>query len=250
MKLTGNTVLITGGGSGIGRGVAEILHARGNKVIVAGHLEKELEDFARDIPDISTYVFDLRNASDVARLAASVSAEHPDLNVLINNAGIMCIEDFTGDDIDLSIAEAEVSTNLLGPIRLTAALLPHLRSRPAATLINTSSALAFVPLAAAATYSATKAAVHAFTVSLRHQLRNTTVEVLEIVPPYIQTALMGEHQRTDPNAMPLDAFLAEVFELLQSQPTPSEIVVQRARHHRLAEAENRYDAAFQLTNPQ
>jgi uncharacterized oxidoreductase len=131
-----------------------------------------------------------------------VAQDYPGLNVLINNAGIMKAEEIKSPPDYLEDAEAIVTTNLLGPIRLTAALLPLLQSQPQAAILTVSSGLAFVPLAKTPTYCATKSAIHSYSVSLRHQLKGTTTEVIEIIPPYVQTHLTGEHQANDPNAMP------------------------------------------------
>lgn len=128
---------------------------------------------------------------------------------------------------DSADAEAMIATNLLGPIRLTTGLLPLLQKQSAAAVMNVSSGLAFVPLAMTPTYCATKAAIHAYTQSLRYQLKDTAIQVLELVPPYVQTELMGEHQASDPKAMPLDEFIAEVMEIIKTQPNATEICVQR-----------------------
>ena len=154
-------------------------------------------------------------------------AEFPSLNVLINNAGIMRAEKLLAQQADLADAEAIVATNLLGPIRLTAALLPHLQKQPRAAIMNVSSGLAFLPLALTPTYCATKAAIHSYTLSLRYQLRATAIEVLELIPPYVQTDLMNGAD--DPRAMPLDQFIAEVMEILKQQPTPPEICVENVK---------------------
>lgn len=218
MKLSGNTILITGGGSGIGRELAREFHAAGNTVIVSGRRVQALEDLAASHPGILALPLDISDGAAIEAFARRVIAEHPGLNVLVNNAGIMQAEDI----IDLRIAEATLTTNLLGPIRLTAALLAHLRSQPDAALINVSSALAFVPFAGAPVYSATKAALHSWTVSLRHQLRAAAVEVIELIPPAVQTELQPGLSAS-PHAMPLDAFMAETMAQLRQQPTPAEI---------------------------
>jgi len=147
---------------------------------------------------------------------------------------------------DLADAEATVTTNLLGPIRLTAALLPHLQKQPRAAIVNVSSGLAFLPLALTPTYCATKAAIHSYTESLRYQLRGTPIEVLELVPPYVQTYLMNGAD--DPRAMPLGAFIAEVMQLLHVQPTPAEICVEVVKVLRFAADNNRFDAVFSGLN--
>jgi uncharacterized oxidoreductase len=218
VRLSGNTILVTGGGSGIGRELAREFHQLGNKVIVAGRRLDALREVTDALPGMSAVRLDVADPVDIRRTAAQLLADHPDLNVLINNAGIMVAE----DKIDLAVAEATVQSNLLGPIRLTAALLPHLLSRPGAAIVNVSSGLAFVPLAFTPTYCATKAAIHSWSVSLREQLRGGPVEVIEIIPPGVQTELQPGLS-TNPKAMPLDAFIAETMAQFRQQPTPAEI---------------------------
>ncbi len=204
MNLSGNTVLITGGGSGIGRALAEEFHKRGNRVIIAGRRQSVLDEATRANPGMRSLPLDIENPDDFQRFVAEVKQEFPALNVLINNAGIMKTEDLRNGSESLHTAEQTIAINLLGPIRLTLALLPQLLAQPKATVMTVSSGLASVPLTPFPTYCATKAAIHSWTQSLRYQLRDTNVEVLEIAPPYVQTELTGSHQTTDPNAMPLD----------------------------------------------
>lgn len=246
MQRSGNTILITGGGSGIGRGLAEALQADGNQVIIAGRRQSALDATTKANPGMQSVVLDVENAGNVRSFAADVVKRFPKLNVLINNAGIMRPENLKADPVDLGDSEAIISTNLLGPIRLTAALLPHLQQQPSATIINVSSGLAFVPLSLTPTYCATKAAIHSYTESLRYQLRKTTVEVLEIIPPYVQTELMNGAE--DPRAMPLKEYIAETMSILRQQPTPAEILVERVKHLRNADREGRYDATFNGLN--
>lgn len=250
MQITGNTILITGGGSGIGRALAEAFHARGNRVIIAGRRQAVLDEVARANPGIATAVLDARDAGAIARFAAQVAHDHPALNVLINNAGIMQAEDWRAERVDLDTAEATIATNLLAPIRLTAALLPLLRRQQAATVVTVSSGLAFVPKAATPTYSATKAAIHSFSESLRHQLQGTGVDVVEIVPPYVQTELMGAQQASDPLAMPLKDFIDEVMGILESQPDAREVLVGRVHPLRFAagNAQEEYRQVFARLN--
>jgi uncharacterized oxidoreductase len=243
MKFEGRTLLVTGGASGIGRGLAEALHARGAKVIIAGRRADLLAEVAAVNPGMATMVVDMTRADGIAEFAARLIAAHPGLDGVINNAGIMRTEDIT-TPAHLADAEATVVTNLLGPIRLTAHLLPHLLSRPRGTVINVTSGLAFVPLAATPTYSATKAALHAYSQSLRHRLGGTSVDVVEIAPPYVQTTLLGEFQASDPNAMPLDEFIAEVMSILAKEPTPAEVIVERCERLRHAVANGTFDTVF------
>jgi len=246
MELTGNTVLITGGGSGIGRGLAEAFHALGNQVIIAGRRKGALDAATAANPGMKSLMVDMQDAASIRDFAARAVAEYPGLNVLVNNAGIMRRENLAAQQADLADAEAIVATNLLGPIRLTAALLPHLEKRPRAAIVNVSSGLAFLPMAITPTYCATKAALHSYTLSLRHQLRRTAIEVLELVPPYVQTDLMDG--ANDPRAMPLGEFIAEVVEILKAKPTPQEICVENVKRLRFA-AENRaFDQIFNGMN--
>jgi uncharacterized oxidoreductase len=242
MNITGNTILITGGGSGIGRGLAEALHAKGNHVIIAGRRKALLEEVTEANPGMKSLVLDIETAGAIRSLAVRLASEFPALNVLINNAGIMRMEDLLAQQDDLSDAESIVTTNLLGPIRLTAALLPLLRKQAHSTIINVSSGLAFIPLAMTPTYSATKAGLHSYTLSLRYQLKGTTTEVLEIVPPYVQTDLLNGSE--DPRAMPLKDYIAETMELLSAQPTPAEICVKNVHPLRFADQSGKFDAVF------
>lgn len=246
MNITGNTILITGGGSGIGRGLAEALHAQGNQVIIAGRRKAAIEETAAANPGMKFLPLDIEDRGAVRAFAGRVAVEFPALNVLINNAGIMRPEDLLAQQDDLADAESTVITNLLGPIRLTAALLPLLRKQPHSTIINVSSGLAFVPLALTPTYSATKAAIHSYTISLRYQLRDTAIEVLEIVPPYVQTDLMDGAE--DPRAMPLKDYIAETAELMKTQPTPAEICVKNVHGLRFAAESGKFDAVFNGLN--
>jgi len=245
MTPSDNTILITGGTSGIGLALAQAMAAQGNRVIVAGRRQGLLDEITVANPGITGFALDVTDEAEIAAFAARVVAEHPDLNVLINNAGIMLAEDLTAPD--LAKAEAMVVTNLLGPIRLTAALMQHPRGQGRATVINVTSGLAFVPLARTPTYSATKAGLHSWTQSLRHQMRGSSVEVLELAPPAVQTDLMPG-QATSPHAMPLAEFIDEVMGLLAQTPTPPEICVERVGILRRAEAEGRFDAMFGMLN--
>jgi uncharacterized oxidoreductase len=242
MKNSGNTILITGGGSGIGRRLAEELHKLGNKIVIAGRRKQALDETTAANPGMKSLTLDIENPTAIRAFAAKVAAEFPALNVLMNNAGIMRPENLLAQQDDLADAEATVATNLLGPIRLTAALLPLLQKQPHSTIVNVSSGLAFVPLALTPTYCATKAAIHSYTQSLRHQLRGTHIEVLELVPPYVATHLMDGAD--DPRAMPLDKFIAEAMEILKTQPTPAEICVETVKPLRFAVESGLYSAVF------
>ena len=250
MKTTDNTIVITGGGSGIGRALAEAFHRLGNQVIIAGRGQKTLGETTAANPGMESVALDVSDPKSIQSFAAQVTNDFPTLNVLINNAGIMQPENLLEKPNDLSTAEKTITTNLLGPIRLTAALLPSLQKHPHATIMNVSSGLAFVPLAMTPTYCATKAAIHSYTQSLRYQLKATNVEVIELIPPYVQTTLMGDQQAADPKAMPLDEFITEVMSILQSQPGVQEVCVKKVYPLRFAaeDGQERYEQFFQQFN--
>ena len=249
MQMTGNTILITGGSSGIGRALAEALHKEGNQVIVTGRRKALLDEVTAANPGMKSAVVDVQEIGSLDGFAARMVREFPALNVLINNAGIMKPENL-GEGGDFADVEATVATNLLAPLRLTAALLPHLKQQPRATVMTVSSGLAFLPLALTPTYCATKAGIHSWTQSLRYQLRGTSVEVKELIPPYVQTELMGPHQTKDPRAMPLGEFIAEVMEILLTQPEAKEICVKRVSGLRFAAegGQAKYDEIFEGLN--
>lgn len=245
MKQTGNTILITGGGSGIGAALARRFHDLGNSVIVAGRRREMLEEAIAGRPNLRAIELDVESAEGVADFARRLLAEQPAVNVLVNNAGIMRFEALDRPR-DLADAETTINTNLLGPIRLIDALVGHLIAQPDAAIVNVTSGLAFVPLVVTPTYNATKAAMHSYTLALRDALRGR-VEVIELAPPAVQTGLTpGQESR--PGYQPLDAFTDEVMALLAQQPTPPEILVERVRFLRFAEAENRFDATMAQLN--
>lgn len=246
MNMNDNTVLITGGGSGIGRALAEAFHAEGNQVIIAGRRKEVLDETTAANPGMKAAVLDIENSEEIQSFSEQLKVDSPALNVVIHNAGIMRAEDLRDGAIDG--AEATVATNLLGPIRLNAALLPLLETQPQATIMTVSSGLAFVPMAATPTYCATKAAIHSYTQSLRYQLKDTSVQVLELIPPYVQTELMGARQASDPYAMPLKDFIAETMNILKTSPDATEIRVERVKPQRFAEASGDYDAFYKTFN--
>ena len=223
------------------------LHVLGNQVIISGRRRHTLDETTAANPGMKSLTIDIQDPALLRVFATQAIAEFPALNILINNAGIMRRENLLEQQPGLVDAEAIVATNLLGPIRLTAALLPHLQKQPHAAIINVSSGLAFLPMAGTPTYCATKAALHSYTLSLRAQLRNTAVEVIELIPPYVATHLMDGFN--NPRAIPLDKFIAEAVEILKTQPTPAEICVENVKTLRFAAETGNSDTIFARLNP-
>ena len=227
MKLTGNTIFITGGTSGIGRALAEAFHKLDNQVIISGRRRANLDEVVAANPGMAAIELDITDPASIDAAAARLIAEHPRLNVLINNAGIM-LPDGAAGRVDDRLMIDTITTNLIGPIRMTSALIEHLKGRDDAVLAYTSSVLGFVPMAVTAVYSATKAAIHSYALSQRFLLRNAGVRVLEVAPPWVRTDLMNSREAEQ--AMPLDQFIAETMALLGTEA--DEIVVDGARAFR------------------
>jgi uncharacterized oxidoreductase len=246
MEMTGNTILITGGGSGIGKALAVMFHQKGNKVIIAGRREAVLDEVKSANPGIETRVLDITDPSSIERLVSNLKSDFPELNAVVHNAGMMKPEVI--GEADVEVAEATITTNLTGQIRLNSALLPHLKQQAKATIITVSSGLAFLPRADFPTYCATKAAIHSYTQSLRSQLSNTNVQVIEIIPPYVQTELQGPEQAKDSRAMPLADFINETTEILASQTGVREVTVERVGFQRTAESSGEYDDRYKQFN--
>ena len=224
MNLAGNTIFITGGGSGIGRGLAEALHKLGNQVIISGRRKGHLEDTTKANPGMKSVELNVEDLASIASVSKRLIADFPKLNVLINNAGIMQ-PDAAAGKIDDALMVATITTNLMGPIRMTSALIEHLKGKNDAVVAYTSSVLGFVPLAATAVYSSTKAAVHSYILSQRFMLRDTTVRVLEIAPPWVRTELMNSQEAEQ--AMPLEQFIEETIAVLGTDA--NEILVDAAK---------------------
>ncbi|AXQ29594.1 SDR family NAD(P)-dependent oxidoreductase [Solimonas sp. K1W22B-7] len=224
MKLTGNTILVTGGGSGIGRGLAEELHKLGNKVIIAGRRSSQLDSVVKANPGMESVELDVADATGIQEVSRQLVQAYPSLNVLINNAGIMLFDN-AAKALDENTTMSQIETNLLGSIRLTSALIEHLKTQPASWVIYNSSCLAFTPLAQFAIYSATKAFLHSYAMSQRFMLRKTSVKVQEIAPPWVGTDLLGNP--SDSRAMPLDQFIAGTMKALGTES--EEVLVDEAR---------------------
>lgn len=223
MNINGNTIFITGGGSGIGRGLAEALHQRGNKVIIAGRRRSHLDEVVAN-PGMAAIELDITDPASIERVAAQLIEDYPDLNVLVNNAGVMQPDTAAGR-IDDELMVSTIATNLVGPIRMASALIEHLKTKNDAVVAYTSSVLAFVPLAVTAVYSSTKAALHSYILSQRFMLRDTGVRVLEIAPPWVRTDLMNSREAEQ--AMPLDAFIDETIAILGTDS--NEVLVEGAK---------------------
>ena len=213
MRMTGNTIFITGGGSGIGRGLAEAFHKLGNKVIISGRRKERLQETLDANPGMVAIELDITDPDSIQEAAATLIAEHPGLNVLINNAGIMLLDHADGP-VDDALALSTVTTNLLGPIRMTSALVEHLKTQPDAVIAHVSSVLGFVPMAVTAVYSATKAALHSYTLSQRFLLRSHGIQLVEIAPPWVRTELLNSSE--EERAIPLDQFIVEAMKQFES----------------------------------
>jgi len=246
MNITGNTVFIPGATSGIGLALALRFKAKGNTVIIGGRRTELLESL-RSEHGFDIVRIDIADAESIRDAAADILASHPDLNVVVAMAGIMKVEDWHSPDGFLSTAEDIITTNVLGPIRLIAAFTEQLQSRPDATIVTVSSGLAFTPLKATPSYNASKAAIHQLSESIRLQLADTSVKVVELVPPSVRTDLMPGQSESD-FAMPLDEFADEVISLIESQPDAKQILVERVKFLRFAEVNGKYDETVAMLN--
>jgi uncharacterized oxidoreductase len=216
MNLSGNTILITGGTSGIGHAFAEAFAAQGNKVMICGRRKDRLDAIRDQHPEMITYACDITDASQREELARWATTEHPDLNVVMNNAGVQLATDLT-HPVDMDSVRQEIETNLVAPIHLASLFAPHLKTKERPVLINISSGLAFVPLAFMPVYCATKAAMHSFTMSLRHQFSKIGIQVIEIAPPSTDTELGHGHwagKQQSHGGLPIADFIREAMDTL------------------------------------
>lgn len=247
MQISGNTVFVPGATSGIGLALALALKDRGNTVVVGGRRTDRLREIAEEHPDVDTVSIDTADPDSITTAVQEVLDRHPDLNVLVAMAGIMQVEDWHDPASFLESAERIVTTNVLGPIRLIAALIEHLQTQDAATIMTVSSGLAFTPLQVTPSYNASKAAIHMLSESVRLQLADTDVQVVELVPPAVRTALMPGQEDSD-FAMPLDDFVSEVVGLIESQPDAHEILVENVKFLRHSEARGDYAETLATLN--
>lgn len=224
MNLTGNTIFITGGTSGIGRAYAEAFHKLGNQVIISGRRKEHLAEISKANPGMQFIELDVENPASITAVCKKLIADFPRLNAVINNAGIMQIDD-TSTVMDDGQMTSIITTNLLGPIRVTSALIEHLKKQPAAYVMTVSSGLAFTPMSMATVYCATKTAIHSYSMTTRYKLKYTNVKVIEIVPPWVQTDLLNS--KDNPGAMPLADFTVESMRLLGTDA--DEILVERVK---------------------
>jgi len=247
MNISGNTIFIPGATSGIGLALAIALRDKGNKVVVGGRRQELLDRIAAEHPDIDAVRIDTADPQSISTAAAQVLTAHPDLNVLVTMAGVMRTEDWHQPATFLASAESTIETNVLGTVRLIAAFIEHLQTRPAATVMTVSSGLAFTPLKSTPSYNASKAAVHLLTETLCLQFADSVVEFKELQPPAVRTDLMPGH-RDSAYAMPLDDFIAEVLDILENQPQANEIQVQNVKFLRYAEQRGEYPHAIAVLN--
>jgi uncharacterized oxidoreductase len=247
MDITGNTVFIPGATSGIGLALALALRERGNTVVVGGRRTELLDRIAAEHPGVETVRIDTADAASVQAAAKDVIARFPSVNVLITMAGVMRVEDWHRPESFLESAEGIVTTNVLGPIRLIAAFVEHFQTLPDATIMTVSSGLAFAPLKITPSYNASKAAIHMLSETLRLQLADTSVKVVELEPPAVQTDLLPGHAENE-QAMPLDEYVTEVMSIIETQPYAREIQVERVKFLRYGEARGDYDQVVAALN--
>jgi uncharacterized oxidoreductase len=247
MHISGNTIFIPGSTSGIGLALALALAAKGNTVIVGGRRTDQLDAITAQHPELGAVRIDVADPASITKAADRVLADYPALNVVIAMAGIMKIEDWHQPASFLDSAEVTITTNVLGPIRLIAAFTEHLQKQPDSTIVTVSSGLAFAPLRVTPSYNAAKAAIHMLSESVRLQLADTSVKVVELVPPAVRTGLLPGQEDSE-FAMPLEEFVDEVVGLLEGQPDAHQILVERVKFLRYGEARGDYDQVVATLN--
>jgi uncharacterized oxidoreductase len=217
MKTTGNTVLITGGGTGIGLALAERLIRAGNTVIVGGRRKPRFLAAKKRVPRLILRVCDVSRPAFRRAISRWAASNFRNLNIRVNNAGIQRAVDARRGPRDLPDADEEIATNLAAPIHLSARMIPRLKHRRHAAIVNISSGLAFTPLAAVPVYYATKAAVHCLSLSLRFQLKDTPVRVFEVAPPIVRTGLSGGRRRPEAaeNSISSDRVAQRIMDALE-----------------------------------
>ncbi|MEI6208379.1 MAG: SDR family NAD(P)-dependent oxidoreductase [Desulfuromonadales bacterium] len=230
MQLTGNTILITGGATGIGLVLAQGLLERGNEVIICSRRHERLEAAQAANPGLHIRVCDVSDHNARISLVSWLADNFPSLNILINNAGVQHLYNFRDSHSNPAKPNEEIAINLGAPIHLTTLLLPLLESQTTAAVVNVSSGLGFTPLARVPVYCATKAALHSLTMSLRHQLRNTNVRVFEVIPPLVTSELGFPHRSEEVNssAMPTEDAVAEIIAGLEKDIF--ELAIDRAKN--------------------
>lgn len=243
MNLSNQTVLITGGTSGIGLHLAIRLHEMNNIVIICGRKEERLHEIATQYPGIDTYLCDVSDAQDRVALADWTISKYPDLNILVNNAGVMQLFDLT-NNLDVNKITDEITTNLIAPIHLNSLFVGHLQKQETAAIVNVTSGLAFTPLASVPVYCATKAGLHSFTTSLRYQLKHTRIKVFEIIPPAVETTLgrADGYEQSKDSIMKLDDFIDEFIRMLEQDNYETGIGIAEGLHQQR-------DALFGMLNP-
>ncbi|WP_033278525.1 SDR family oxidoreductase [Streptomyces sp. NRRL F-525] len=235
MDITSRTVFIAGATSGIGLDLARRFATAGSTVIVGGRRTDLLDRIAAEGP--ATVQIDVTDQDSVDRARDTILRTHPNLDTIVTMSGIGVPEDLR-DPTHFSAAEKTIDTNLLGTIRVIDAFTPHLIARGTGTIVTVTSGIGFLPFPVMPTYAASKAGVHAYSEALRAQLDGTGIEVAELVPPAVATT--PEHEQRNPSALKLAEFTTEVMDLLQTNPTPHEILVQGVLMHRWAERDGTY----------
>jgi len=244
MKTSGNTILITGGATGIGFALAEAFSKHDNEVIICGRREDRLKEAKEKLPQIHTMVCDISKEKERESLFRWVTSNFKDVNMLVNNAGIQRTIDMK-KGVSCLAGEDEIEVNLKAYIHLAAYFIPYFQKKKEAAIINISSGLGFVPIAAFPVYCATKAAIHSFSISLRHQLRDTSIQVFEIIPPTVDTELNREGRGGRHIGIPPSEVANEVMKALEENEY--EIAVGMAKDLRTG-AKNNFEEIFKRIN--